>query len=78
MNSKYDDEFYVKLLDYLEENSYLGAGFHYNDEYDHLGERTGYYIWWVEDRDLGGTFTTLEDIVEDILSRFLNVKARDY
>ena len=73
MSNKYDDSFYYKLLDYLEEN-YLGAGFHYSDNSD---EDNSFYTWWIEDRDLGGTFLTLGELVEDVLSRFLNVRSQD-
>ena len=74
---EYDDSFYVKLLNYLEEEHYLGAGFHYNKEYDCLGEETGNYTWWIEDRDIGGTFPTLKKLADDVLKRFLNVRSRD-
>ena len=74
MSNKFDDSFYYKLLDYLEENYYLGAGFHYSDSSD---EDNSFYTWWIEDRDLGGTFLTLGELVEDVLSRFLNVGSRD-
>ena len=76
MSKKFDDSFYYKLLDYLEENYYLGAGFHYSEENSSF-EGVNIYTWWIEDRDLGGTFLTLEELVKDVLSRFLNVKSRD-
>ena len=80
MSKKFDDSFYYKLLDYLEEKYYLGAGFHYSDgsdEDNRLEENTGSYTWWIEDRDLGGTFLTLGELVEDVLSKFLNVGSQD-
>jgi hypothetical protein len=78
MKAKFDNSFYIKLLDYLEENRYLGAGFHYNLEYDCLGNDTGNYIWYIEDRNLGGSFPTLKEVVEDILNNFINIPSRDY
>lgn len=75
---KYNDNFYIKLLNYLEDKNYLGAGFHYDLDYDYVGDSTGNYTWWIEDRELGGTFTTLKELVEDVFSKFLDVPARDY
>lgn len=69
---EYDIDFYIKLMNYLEEKHYLGLGFHWGtNTYQE-------YYWWIEDRELGGTFTTLKNLVEDVLSKFLDVPARDY
>ena len=58
-------------MNYLEEKYYLGAGFHW-------GTNTYQESYWcIEDRELGGTFTTLKELVEDVLSKFLNVLTRD-
>ena len=69
---EFDDSFYVKFLNYLEEKHYLGAGFHWSsDIYQE-------YYWWIEDRNLGRKgLLTLKELVEDVLSGFLNVKSHD-
>lgn len=74
--SKFDDEFYSKLLDYLSEEVYVSL--HWNNEYDLLGEDTGNYCWWYEDNDLGrGGFNTKEEVVKDIFSKIKRLAA-DY
>ena len=66
---EYDIDFYIKFMNFLEEKHYLGGGFHWDtNTYQE-------YYWWIEDRDLGGTFLTLGELVEDVLNRFLNVKS---
>ena len=55
-------------MNFLEEKHYLGAGFHWDtNTYQE-------YYWWIEDSDLGGTFLTLGELVEDVLSRFFNLE----
>ena len=80
MINEFDDSFYIRLLNFLEEKHYLGAGFHWgSDTYQsfHQSNVPQKYSWWIEDRDLGGTFLTLGELVEDVLSRFLNVGSQD-
>lgn len=68
--NKFDDESYIKLLDYLEEKQYLG--FHWgSDTYQE-------YYWWIEDKDLGRKgVLTLKQLVEDIFSKIKYLTA-DY
>ena len=67
---KFNDEFYSKLLDYLEEKQYLG--FHWgSDTYQE-------YYWWVEDSNLGCKgLLTLKELVEDVFSK-IKYLAADY
>lgn len=80
MEEEYDDEFYIKLLDYIAEKHYLGAGFHWNSSTYYIfyeSKTLVKYSWWIEGTHLTGTFTTLKELVEDVLSRFLDVPSRD-
>lgn len=72
---KFDNRFYLELLDYL---SSQYPSLHWNQEYDCIGQNTDTYGWWVEDIDVGGSgFRSLKELVEDI---FLKIKyfAADY